>query len=80
MDGNYRADDRKIRYDTRKISHKRNILISWDTGVFVDWISHIQFAFVRGKTDMAAVDASAVVFALYALGCGQYSFHLLCKG
>lgn len=40
----------------------------------------IQFAFARGKTDMATVDASAVVFALYALGCGLYSFRLLCKG
>lgn len=40
----------------------------------------IQYAFARSRSDMAAVDSSAIVFALYALGCGLYSFRLLCKG
>lgn len=40
----------------------------------------IQFVFARAKTDMAAIDVSAAVFALYAFGSGLYSFRLLCKG
>lgn len=40
----------------------------------------IQFAFARQRSDMGAVDASAAVFAMYALGTGLYSYRLLNKG
>jgi len=40
----------------------------------------IQFAFARSKSDMAAVDTSAMIFAAYALGAGLYSFKQLSKG
>lgn len=40
----------------------------------------IQFLFARSKSDMAAVDLSAMIFAAYALGTGLYSFINLSKG
>lgn len=40
----------------------------------------IQFLFARSKSDMAAVDLSAMIFAAYALGTGLYSFMKLSKG
>lgn len=39
----------------------------------------VQIAFARKKSDMAAVDSSAMVFAAYAILSGGYSFFLLRK-
>lgn len=63
-----------------KFSIKETFKLAGTPGLLLIGYYIIQFAFARTKTDMAAVDASAAVFALYALGCGLYSFRLLCKG
>ena len=39
----------------------------------------VQIAFARTKSDMAAVDGTAVIYAAYALGAGIYCYHDLTK-
>ena len=39
----------------------------------------IKIAFARTKSDMAAVDGTAIIYAAYALGAGMYCFHNLTK-
>lgn len=63
-----------------KFSIKKTFKLAGKPGFLLIGYYIIQFAFARQRSDMGAVDASAAVFALYALGCGLYSFCLLCKG
>lgn len=63
-----------------KFSIKETFKLAGKPGFLLIGYYIIQFAFARQRSDMGAVDASAAVFALYALGCGLYSIRLLCKG
>lgn len=63
-----------------KYSIKSTFQFAGVSGILLIGYYIIHFAFARQRSDMAAIDVSAVVFAVYALGTGLYSFRLLCRG
>lgn len=70
MSGGLTKTKRKSKYnliETYKYADKSGFLL---LGYFI-----VKIVFSRGKTDISAVDGSAVVFAFYAMLCGFYAWN-----
>lgn len=71
--------EQSIKKPSRKYNLKRTLKLGGKPGYILLGYYIVQIVFARGKTDMAAVDGAAVIFAVYALFSGLYAWRNLHK-
>ena len=71
--------EQSIKKASRKYNLKRTFKLGGRSGYILLGYYIVQIVFARGKTDMAAVDGVAVIFAAYALFSGLYAWRNLHK-